>query len=522
MGDVVNSMKRAQRNGRAWTLVLAATLISSGCLAASTESVAQSSAPVPPAAAPASMPATISRLAVVEGAPGTRIELAADSALVWSSYRDADGALVIELPNARPATGVKAENPASGLVSSVDVAVDETAGRPLTRLTVRTRQEAEHTLLAAHNGLSIEMLPSGATPTTVSAVDATEATDAAAPAIAIAAPSAPQAQVAEPASATSLAAFGTPDRPLVAPPPTGRLATLLGSVDVAEEGEGTVVRITGDGNFAYSTFQLANPDRFVIDLDGVVNQSARSSAPLDGNILARIRVSQFKQRPEPVSRVVFDLRQTVPPTIERGPQGLVVRFGAAASTAARSDFGARGGRASRRNRRTGDAAAGRQVGSGRTARRRGGAAAGSRDDSGGHPTDAAARNGSGNRAVHAVHAGRRREPGDARGERRRGLRCSRKGRRGIRRPCGRAAKRLRSARSPASREAAGDAGHEPLRGRRHPGRGSAASLRGAEPGFRTAGSRWDPQGVRRRADQPQPQGRATSRTSCARSPRSAA
>ena len=73
MGDVVKSMKRALRNGKAWTLVLAAATMWSGCAAASPESVSLSSEPVPPAAAPAALPATISRLAVVEGATGTRV-----------------------------------------------------------------------------------------------------------------------------------------------------------------------------------------------------------------------------------------------------------------------------------------------------------------------------------------------------------------------------------------------------------------------------------------------------------------
>ena len=335
MGDVVNSMKRALRNGKAWTLVLAAVTIWSGPAAASPESVAQSSEPVPPAAAPASLPATISRLAVMEGAPGTRIELVADSALVWTTYRDAEGALVIELPNARPLASVHAENPPAGLVSSVAVAVDETSDRPLTRLTVRTRQEAEHTLVAGQNSLHIDLNPAGVArvPAASEAVATTEAPESSpSPAPAVAVATVQHAPASAPAA--SLAYLGTPDRPVVAPPPSGRLASLLGSVDVVEEGATTVVRIAGDGEFAYSTFQLENPDRFVIDLDGVVNQSARSSAPLEGEVLARIRVSQFKKSPEAVSRVVFDLRRTVPPTIERGPEGLIVRFGAAGSAAA--------------------------------------------------------------------------------------------------------------------------------------------------------------------------------------------
>ncbi|MEO8198471.1 MAG: type IV pilus secretin PilQ [Thermoanaerobaculia bacterium] len=315
-------------------MVLAAATIWSGAVAATPESVAQSSEPVPPAAAPASLPATISRLAVMESAPGTRIELVADSALVWTTYRDADGALVIELPNTRPLETVHAANPSAGLVSSVAVAVDETSDRPLTRLTVRTRQDAEHTLVAGPHGLRIDLNPAGVE--RIPAAVETVASPGSPQIAAVHAPAVPVPPV--PATTTvSLAVLGTPDRPYVAPPPTGRLGSLLGSVEVVEEGASTVVRIAGDGEFAYSTFQLANPDRFVIDLDGVVNQSARSSAPLDGEILARIRVSQFRKSPEAVSRVVFDLRQTVPPTIERGPEGLVVRFGSAAATPAAAE-----------------------------------------------------------------------------------------------------------------------------------------------------------------------------------------
>ncbi|MEZ5312167.1 MAG: AMIN domain-containing protein [Thermoanaerobaculia bacterium] len=94
------------------------------------------------------------------------------------------------------------------------------------------------------------------------------------------------------------------------------------------------MRVAGDGSFAYSTFLLSNPDRFVIDLDGVVNRGAKSSPQLTDTRLDRVRVAQFKQQPEPVSRVVFDLKGAMAPAIERTPSGLLVRFGAAAGAAA--------------------------------------------------------------------------------------------------------------------------------------------------------------------------------------------
>ena len=326
MGDVVNSMKRALRNGKAWTLVLAAASIWSGCAAASPDSVSLSSEPVPPAAAPASLPATISRLAVVEGAPGSRIELMADSALVWTTYRDADGALVVELPNTRPSAGVHAENP------------DRRSGFLRRGFCRRERRQATH---AAHGRTRARRPSTRSSPSRTAFIS-----------------TCCRPEPRESRSRSKRSRWFGPVRPVRSKrgrprPRRPRLRSMLsrwvrrtarswrrrrrdawplflGSVDVLEDGPGTVVRIAGDGEFAYSTFQLANPDRFVIDLDGVVNQSARSSAPLEGEILARIRVSQFKKSPDAVARVVFDLRQTVPPSIERGPEGLVVRFSSAA------------------------------------------------------------------------------------------------------------------------------------------------------------------------------------------------
>ena len=87
-----------------------------------------------------------------------------------------------------------------------------------------------------------------------------------------------------------------------------------------------MVRIAGDGEFPYSTFALETPDRFVIDLDGVVNRSARSSMTVVGGVVERVRVAQFKPAPKPVSRVVFDLRAPVVPVIERTADALVVTF----------------------------------------------------------------------------------------------------------------------------------------------------------------------------------------------------
>ena len=115
----------------------------------------------------------------------------------------------------------------------------------------------------------------------------------------------------------------------MAPAPSGTPATRLESIEVVPaEGGGTVVRIAGDGEFPYSTFALSDPSRFVVDLQGVLNRSPRSTVtvPGDGSAVQRVRVAQFKPAPKAVARVVFDLKQSVVPRIERSPQALVVSF----------------------------------------------------------------------------------------------------------------------------------------------------------------------------------------------------
>jgi len=53
----------------------------------------------------------------------------------------------------------------------------------------------------------------------------------------------------------------------------------------------------------------------LVDLDGVVNMSDQSSVEVGSDLVDRVRVGQFKPRPDAVSRDVFDLRRsTVPAT----------------------------------------------------------------------------------------------------------------------------------------------------------------------------------------------------------------
>jgi type IV pilus assembly protein PilQ len=341
MGDVVMRSQSAgwRRRGIA-TAVMFSVLFGADGIVFMPANVAEASpratnkAEVKPATG---APVEIRSLDLREGAPEIFVDLDASAPLVWTSFRNADGRVIIELPNAVPGSKVVDLSPEEGLVSSLAVQKSEDGSRPLTRLVIATRQEVEHAVTADGNKLRIQLLPVDAQAKGKLAFEPLHEETAAgggspanpkAGAPAAPAPSAPAAGTAP------LAAAGTPDQPMTGPAPAGSPATQLQAVEVLASTGGAVIRIAGDGEFPYSTFALSEPPRFVVDLGGVINRSSRSTVQVEGSVVERVRVAQFKPAPRPVARVVFDLRGNTLPTIERTGDALVLSFPAADGSAA--------------------------------------------------------------------------------------------------------------------------------------------------------------------------------------------
>ncbi|MEE2775841.1 MAG: type IV pilus secretin PilQ [Acidobacteriota bacterium] len=118
----------------------------------------------------------------------------------------------------------------------------------------------------------------------------------------------------------------TPEDPFVAPLPSGNRATELHGVEVDAQPGRTLVRIKGDGEFAYSGFQLQDPPRLVIDLAGAVKTGSGGALTVSSDIVQRVRMTQYRSQPEPVSRVVFDLAESTTAWVGVADDGLVVRF----------------------------------------------------------------------------------------------------------------------------------------------------------------------------------------------------
>lgn len=309
-----------------WLALALVALLPIACASAPAET-AGFTEPAPETSGPRG-PVTVDSIDVRATDNGSELRLTANGPLVWTQYRDDAGNLVVELPNSVAGDAVASTRP-GGLISSIDVLSQDNGDRPLTRLVISTAQQAEHTLLVDDRVLSLEFVPT--TPgTRVTSAPRTQPEPAPAVTESAAEPAAPQ-RVAE-SDGQALLAVGTPDSPFVGPAPTGVAATRLEGIEPTFVDGAPGVFVRGDGQFSFSSFQLEQPARFVIDLDGVVNTSSEPTVVLNDGVVRQVRMAQFRPYPEPVSRVVFDLADLGTPRVVRTDEGLLISFGGGAAT----------------------------------------------------------------------------------------------------------------------------------------------------------------------------------------------
>jgi len=105
----------------------------------------------------------------------------------------------------------------------------------------------------------------------------------------------------------------------------------LKGVEVLSVGDGARVVLDVDGAVTPKSFRLSNPERIVIDLAGAANGVKVGTQTFASGPVSRVRVSQFKSDPQPVTRVVADLRSRVAYQVETQDEDVVVVVGEAAA-----------------------------------------------------------------------------------------------------------------------------------------------------------------------------------------------
>jgi len=93
-------------------------------------------------------------------------------------------------------------------------------------------------------------------------------------------------------------------------------------------GDGVVVELRSDRSLDVTAFTLPEPRRLVLDLAGVINRVDRYLMPVNSPLVSQVRVAQFCTEPEPVTRVVLDLRGDADYRIDETAAGATVSVGA--------------------------------------------------------------------------------------------------------------------------------------------------------------------------------------------------
>lgn len=296
-------------------------------------------------AGPGDAPGVLNGATLLTDGESPRLLLSGSGKISPTVYsREGQTRIVIDIPDVVPSPGLEPPRADGAVLSKVEMKSFSELGRPHVQFDL-----AAAAPLAARIGNE----PSGSATAVFFEKPAPAAAVAAAPDPAPVAVPAPPTIVSEnrpapsaaPASLTSLAspAAATVSAPPAAAdaapvpvrhPAAGRSATRLSGVGLKPRGDAVTIVLSGDGAFTYDTFALLNPPRYVIDLPGVINGAGKKSRDVEAASLSRVRVSQFRGRPDPVTRVVFDLSsEGVEPFIAASGAGLAVTFRSSTRTA---------------------------------------------------------------------------------------------------------------------------------------------------------------------------------------------
>ncbi|HEV7920596.1 MAG TPA: type IV pilus secretin PilQ [Thermoanaerobaculia bacterium] len=243
-------------------------------------------------AEPAAVAAAGQTLSAVE-IEGSRVLLHTSGSPAYTSYSPSPDVFVVDLTATSKASGVVI--PATLPAGVTSIAAEEAVemGNRLTRVTVRLREAASPT--ASVNGTDV-----------VIAIPEKAPVDTVPPLVAAVADPQPPPETPH-AETPHVEALPEPNRIPAEPVATAEPLPLPAAKSIRRiESSGADIRINGDGAMKYKAFRLENPSRVVLDIDGI-NKLPKNAITINDSPVKKVRVSQFKSGPEPVTRVVLDL-----------------------------------------------------------------------------------------------------------------------------------------------------------------------------------------------------------------------
>jgi len=248
------------------------------------------------------------------GASGVVIHLRATGEIETVHYSPQPGVWIVEMSEAgwdEQAAVLEARE--LGIERAELSHVDE-FGKRVSRLTVWLSEPARLELASVEEGLDLEFVP--LQPVSGTAVAASQRLT-------------PAADPVEHPTTAALAVLPavTVDQ---TPSPARQAASLL-SVVPARSGDGIVVELRGDGALPAHAYLIENPDRLVVDLNGVINRVREHVFAVNSADVRRVRVAQFRATPVPITRVVVDLDGPSTFDVSETSTGAVITIGTVGS-----------------------------------------------------------------------------------------------------------------------------------------------------------------------------------------------
>ncbi|HUO83907.1 MAG TPA: type IV pilus secretin PilQ [Thermoanaerobaculia bacterium] len=255
--------------------------------------------------------------------PSPRLIVESSGRPVYTSYKPQANVFVIDFPRMTKAPRLEVPSNLPERVASITAEEVIELGVPMTRVTLRLKEEIDCVASAEGNAVVVTF----------------DGLGRAAPAASIAEsiPVIPELEPLEiPASAEPLIPEAVAEQePTPAPvEPRPVMADLrspgstLEGIQVAGRGPSLHVTLQTDGKSSYKAFQLPDPLRLVVDLPGLRNAVDQRRIELGDPFVKQVRVAQFQSDPTPIARVVFDLDEMVEYRLHESPEGLIVSFGA--------------------------------------------------------------------------------------------------------------------------------------------------------------------------------------------------
>jgi hypothetical protein len=271
----------------------------------------------------------------VEMTPSPRLVLRTTASPVYTSYSPMPDVFVIDLTGASKASSLVIPSMVPSSLGSVSVEEVTEMGSRLTRVTLHLAQPASIEAAAEENSIAINLPAS----TTAVAEAAPAMRTEEVPPLVKAVPDAPKTETltAEVKTEETTAPIisepiAEAARPAIEPAvvaeslPSTVKAKALRKIETRGAGTAMEVSIATDGDVTYNTFKLQKPARAVIDLDGVNNKLLKNLINVSDPVVKRIRISQFKNAPQPVTRVVLDLDENATYHVTKIGDALHVTF----------------------------------------------------------------------------------------------------------------------------------------------------------------------------------------------------